>query len=272
VAKVILADMQGQPRAPFRFKDKGQMATIGRRPRGAAARALSLLGTFAWCMWLLVHIYFLSGFRNRLFVLLHWCWSYLTFSRGSRLIVEKQWHSYAAPAARSLPARAEAQRGRCPAHPLPASGAPLGLQWWEEPTRWLTTDTSSGPSAASQPKLASRLEAGDERPRGPPQRLSWCELRPSRASSILERMDDLEFARQLAAVASDLALEYFRRGVATQLKPDGSPVSEADVEIERRLRQLIGEHRPNDGVLGEELGETGLAGAPLGARSDRRYE
>jgi histidinol-phosphatase len=70
-------------------------------------------------------------------------------------------------------------------------------------------------------------------------------------------MDDLEFARQLAAVASELALEYFRRGVATQLKPDGSPVSEADVEIERRLRQLIRERQPGDGVLGEELGETG---------------
>jgi histidinol-phosphatase len=70
-------------------------------------------------------------------------------------------------------------------------------------------------------------------------------------------MNDLEFARQLAAVASELALDYFRRGVATQLKPDGSPVSEADVEIERRLRQLIGERHPGDGVLGEELGETG---------------
>ena len=70
-------------------------------------------------------------------------------------------------------------------------------------------------------------------------------------------MNDLEFARQLAAVASELALDYFRRGVATQLKPDGSPVSEADVAIERRLRQLIGERHPGDGVLGEELGETG---------------
>jgi len=70
-------------------------------------------------------------------------------------------------------------------------------------------------------------------------------------------MTDLEFARQLAAVASELALDYFRRGVATQLKPDGSPVSEADVEIERRLRQLICERHPGDGVLGEELGETG---------------
>jgi histidinol-phosphatase len=68
---------------------------------------------------------------------------------------------------------------------------------------------------------------------------------------------DLEFARHLAAVASELALDYFRRGVAAQLKPDGSPVSEADVEVERRLRQLIAEQRPEDGVLGEELGASG---------------
>src|SRR5262245_16659311 len=69
--------------------------------------------------------------------------------------------------------------------------------------------------------------------------------------------DDLQFARQLAAVATELALTYFQRGVVTQRKPDGSPVSEADVAVERRLRELISEQRPSDGVLGEELGETG---------------
>jgi len=69
--------------------------------------------------------------------------------------------------------------------------------------------------------------------------------------------EDLAFARRLADVASALAIEYFRRGVAVRLKPDGSPVSEADVAVERRLRQLIAEQRPLDGVLGEELGETG---------------
>jgi histidinol-phosphatase len=68
---------------------------------------------------------------------------------------------------------------------------------------------------------------------------------------------DLGFARHLAAVASELALEYFRRGVVAKLKPDGSPVSEADVEVERRLRQLIAEQRPRDGILGEELGASG---------------
>ena len=69
--------------------------------------------------------------------------------------------------------------------------------------------------------------------------------------------DDLAFARHLARVASELSLEYFQRGVVRQVKPDGSPVTDADVEIERRLRQLISEQRPGDGVLGEELGQTG---------------
>jgi histidinol-phosphatase len=69
--------------------------------------------------------------------------------------------------------------------------------------------------------------------------------------------EDLAFARRLADAAAELALEYFRRGVPAQLKPDGSPVTEADVAVERRLRQLIGEERPLDGVLGEELGQTG---------------
>lgn len=75
------------------------------------------------------------------------------------------------------------------------------------------------------------------------------------SDALLE--DDLAFARYLARVASELALEHLQRGVTAQLKPDGSPVTNADVEVERKLRQLIAEHRPGDGVLGEELGESG---------------
>lgn len=78
---------------------------------------------------------------------------------------------------------------------------------------------------------------------------------PRSADSSLD--GDLAFARHLARVASELSLDYFQRGVASKVKPDGSPVTDADVEIERKLRQLIAEHRPGDGVLGEELGETG---------------
>jgi NADH dehydrogenase len=141
VARVILADMQGQPRPAFRFKDKGQMATIGRRRAVLQRGPFRSSGTFAWCMWLLVHIYFLSGFRNRLFVLLHWCWSYLTFSRGSRLIVEKQWHSYAAHSA-TVSAAVSTEHT-----PVSTSTPAVRLDWWEEPTRWLAADTVSRRSA-----------------------------------------------------------------------------------------------------------------------------
>jgi hypothetical protein len=96
VARTILADQKGSARTPFVFKDKGQMATIGRRRAVLQLGAFRTSGAIAWGLWLLVHIYFLSGFRNRLFVLMHWCWSYMTFSRGARLIVEKHWHSYGA--------------------------------------------------------------------------------------------------------------------------------------------------------------------------------
>ncbi|MEY2937102.1 MAG: hypothetical protein RL033_7851 [Pseudomonadota bacterium] len=114
VARTILADQKGSERTPFVFRDKGQMATIGRRRAVLQLGAFRTSGAIAWGLWLLVHIYFLSGFRNRLFVLMHWCWSYLTFSRGARLIVEKHWHSYGAasqgvPAASLAPAPAPAQ-------------------------------------------------------------------------------------------------------------------------------------------------------------------
>lgn len=82
------------PRKPFEYVDLGQMATIGRSRAIAEFRGLKLTGVAAWWFWLLVHIYRLSGFRNRLSVLVHWAWSYMTFGRGARLIVSKDWQSY----------------------------------------------------------------------------------------------------------------------------------------------------------------------------------
>jgi NADH:ubiquinone reductase (H+-translocating) len=82
-------------RAPFVYLDKGQMATIGRRRAIVETGRTHATGAFAWLMWLVVHIYYLSGFQNRLLVLIQWAWSYLTFSRGARLIVEKDWRSHA---------------------------------------------------------------------------------------------------------------------------------------------------------------------------------
>jgi NADH dehydrogenase len=87
----ILRLAEGQPSLPFRYHDKGTMATIGRSRAVVEIGKLHFYGLFAWLTWLFVHIYYLIGFRNRIFVLAQWTWSYLTFSRGARLIVEKNW-------------------------------------------------------------------------------------------------------------------------------------------------------------------------------------
>ena len=91
VAATILRDLADKPRETFRFVDKGQMATIGRSRAIVEIGKLRFSGWFAWLTWLVVHIYFLTGFKNRLFVVLHWAWSYVTFRRGARLIVEREW-------------------------------------------------------------------------------------------------------------------------------------------------------------------------------------
>lgn len=97
VIKKEVAGATPSARAAFEYYDLGQMATIGRSRAIAEFRGLQLTGVLAWWFWLLVHIYRLSGFRNRLSVLVHWAWSYLTFGRGARLIVGKEWQAYADP-------------------------------------------------------------------------------------------------------------------------------------------------------------------------------
>lgn len=94
VGRTIVRELDGQPRAPFRYIDKGQMATIGRSRAIVEAHGFHLTGFLAWIAWLVIHIYYLSGFQNRLLVLVQWAWSYLTFARGARLIVSKEWRSY----------------------------------------------------------------------------------------------------------------------------------------------------------------------------------
>jgi NADH dehydrogenase len=93
VAQVIRDDLRGRPRRPFRFFDKGQMATIGRSRAVIEIGRFHLAGRLAWFLWLIVHIYYLTGFRNRVFVVIHWAWAYLTFRRGARLIVGKEWRN-----------------------------------------------------------------------------------------------------------------------------------------------------------------------------------
>jgi NADH dehydrogenase len=73
-------------RLPFRYKDKGSLATIGRARAVADIRGLRFSGFLAWFAWLAIHIFYLIGFRNRFFVLAGWAWHYLTFRRGARII------------------------------------------------------------------------------------------------------------------------------------------------------------------------------------------
>jgi NADH:ubiquinone reductase (H+-translocating) len=85
-ARNVLAMTQGRKPQPFRYWDKGTMATIGRNKAVADLRFMHLSGLPAWLAWLFVHIVFLVGFRNRLVVLFQWAWVYLTFDKGARLI------------------------------------------------------------------------------------------------------------------------------------------------------------------------------------------
>lgn len=86
VARAIRKRLAGQSPEPFHYVDKGTMATIGRGAAIAEIGPLKLSGLIAWFAWLLIHIFFLIGFRNRVAVMLEWAWSYLTWQRGARLI------------------------------------------------------------------------------------------------------------------------------------------------------------------------------------------
>lgn len=93
VAKEILGEIQGKPRKDFKYFDKGQMATIGRRKAIVQIGNFKMGGFFAWLIWLFIHVYYLIGFKNKFFVIWQWAYAYLTFKRGARLIVDKEWRS-----------------------------------------------------------------------------------------------------------------------------------------------------------------------------------
>jgi NADH:ubiquinone reductase (H+-translocating) len=88
-ARVISGTLTGRRRVPFRYRDKGTMAVIGRRHAIVDAGSLKLTGRLAWLTWLFVHILYLGGFRNRVSVLLAWGYAYLTSRPGARLITEE---------------------------------------------------------------------------------------------------------------------------------------------------------------------------------------
>ena len=89
-ARCIRRRLAGRGNVPFRYRDKGSLATIGRAAGVADFGRVRVSGFVAWVLWLTVHVFFLIGFRNRVFVLLTWAWSYVTFQRGARLITGEE--------------------------------------------------------------------------------------------------------------------------------------------------------------------------------------
>jgi NADH dehydrogenase len=85
-ARNIRRDLEQRGRAPFVYRNKGDLATIGRHRAIADFGRLQLTGSLAWWFWLFLHILYLAGFRNRLSVLIEWAYSYFTYERGARLI------------------------------------------------------------------------------------------------------------------------------------------------------------------------------------------
>jgi NADH:ubiquinone reductase (H+-translocating) len=88
VGRVIAARIAGRSLPPFRYRNLGILATIGRRAAVVELGPIQLKGFIGWLFWSVVHIYFLIGLRDRFVVALTWLWGYITFQRGARLITE----------------------------------------------------------------------------------------------------------------------------------------------------------------------------------------
>lgn len=121
---LIAARSRGGSLPPFHYRDKGSLATIGRGHAVAELKGLRLSGVVAWATWLLVHIFYLIGFENRVVVLMRWSYSFFTKGRGTRLITEAAglppWHPESAHLNGAAPAGAAAE------HEPAASKAPAG--------------------------------------------------------------------------------------------------------------------------------------------------
>jgi NADH dehydrogenase len=84
-ARNVLAKAIGNPSKPFKYWDKGSMATIGRNKAIADLKVVKLSGFLAWLSWLLIHLLFIVELRNRILIFFQWAWSYITYSHGARL-------------------------------------------------------------------------------------------------------------------------------------------------------------------------------------------
>ncbi len=92
-ARLVRDRLEGRSTRPFRYRDKGNLATIGRGTAVADLHAVRLSGLPAWMVWLLIHLWYLIGFQNRLLVIIRWSFSFFTHGRGARLITAVPKHS-----------------------------------------------------------------------------------------------------------------------------------------------------------------------------------
>ncbi|MGE3820428.1 MAG: NAD(P)/FAD-dependent oxidoreductase [Isosphaeraceae bacterium] len=106
----VLRTIAGEPRVPFRYVDKGSLATIGRGSGVADFGRVTLSGGLAWLAWLFIHIFFLIGFRNRVAVMFSWAWWYVTYDRGARLITGRLREPSPQPSGRDRPTTEPASR------------------------------------------------------------------------------------------------------------------------------------------------------------------
>jgi NADH dehydrogenase len=104
-ARNVLRRARGEATRPFRYRDKGSVATIGRRAGVAIIGGVKLWGFPAWLAWLVIHIFFLIGFRNRVVVLFEWALAYFTHQRNARLILDPRDLPVEPPVETSVPAR-----------------------------------------------------------------------------------------------------------------------------------------------------------------------
>jgi NADH dehydrogenase len=94
-AQNILRQIAGQTPQPFHYHDRGSMITIGRKSAGVAIGARTYTGFFAWLLWLVIHLFNLIGFRNRMMVLINWAWDYLLYERAVRFVFPSATPSFA---------------------------------------------------------------------------------------------------------------------------------------------------------------------------------
>jgi NADH dehydrogenase len=94
LGKLILDEVAQRPRKDFVYWDKGIMATIGRSRAVVSTGPLKFVGTFAWLIWVLIHVVYLMRFKNRVFVFSQWAWAYFQLGQGARLITHKSWRFY----------------------------------------------------------------------------------------------------------------------------------------------------------------------------------